>query len=132
MQPTEPSIVPSVPNTESTEPTIEEIPTTSETLPESTETPPEPTEEPPKTTEPTQSTIPPTEEPAQQLTYEEYLALTPAEQQLYFLSFPSPADYIAWYNSAKAAYEAQKDDLVIEGDGNVNIGDIIGGLGGSR
>ena len=123
-QPTEPSIVPSVPNTESTEPTVDELPATSETLPEPTEVPSQPTE-------PIQSTIPPTEEPSQQLTYEEYLALTPAEQQLYFLSFPTPADYIAWYNSAKEAYEAQKDDIVIEGDGNVNIGDIINGLGGN-
>lgn len=127
---------------ETTEPTeaTEPVETTEPT--EATE-PVEPTE-PTETTEPTdptdstqpEETTPPeiqepTEpsEPVELLTYEEYMALSPEEQQAYFLSFEDPADYMAWFNQAKAEYEANKDDIVIGGDGNVDIGDILGGGG---
>lgn len=89
-----------------------------------------PTTVPPTTVPPT--TVPPTTVsavPDVLLTYAEFMSLTPAEQQAYFLSFADYADYIAWYNQAKAEYDATKDDVTIEGGGSVDIGDIIGGGG---
>jgi hypothetical protein len=46
------------------------------------------------------------------------------------MSFASPMEYMIWFNQAKAEYEANKDDIVIEGDGSIDIGDIIGGVYG--
>lgn len=136
--------------TEATEPPATEEPT-EVTEPDATEEPTEATE-PPAAEEPTEATestdpmtptegegttetqpnepeTPPTTEPDVLLTYSEYLALTPQEQHAYFLSFPSPADYVAWFDQAKAEYEASKDDIVIEGGGNLDIGDLIGSGG---
>ena len=55
--------------------------------------------------------------------------LTAEEQQAYFETFASIEDYFVWYNAAKQEYEDKKDKVDIGGDGNVDIGDIIGGGG---
>lgn len=65
----------------------------------------------------------------QNMTYEEFMDLTAEEQQAYFETFVSIEDYFAWYNAAKQEYEENKDKVDIGGDGNVDIGDIIGGGG---
>ena len=80
----------------------------------------------PPTTQPPTTTVPPV--PEVLLSFEEYLALTPAEQQAYFESFSNPADYITWYMEAEAAYNESKGDVEIEGGGSIDIGDIIGGM----
>ena len=58
-----------------------------------------------------------------QLTYEEYNALSAEEQEAYFNSFDTIEDFFAWYNKAKAEYEASQDYTEIGGDGNLNIGE---------
>ena len=79
----------------------------------------------------TTSTTAPTQpdDPRVQLAaeYEAYMALSPEEQQAYFLSFSSYTDFFAWFNAAKDAYEALQDRIEIGGDGNVDIGDLIEG-----
>lgn len=100
-----------------------------------TDSPDEPTEETTKPTEPTEPTEPrEDEDPAVQtsqpqtgtqepvvLSYEEYMALSPAEQQTYFESFPTLDEFIAWYNAALAEYEAGQDVPVVTGP--IDIGD---------
>lgn len=60
------------------------------------------------------------------VTYADYIAMTPAQQQAYFESFSSLDAYTKWYNDAKAEYEANNESIEIEG-GNVNLGDIVNG-----
>ena len=60
------------------------------------------------------------------ITYEEYLAWTPEQRQTHMESFDGDyAAYIAWYNAAKAAYDAAQKDNTITGDGSVDLGDLI-------
>jgi hypothetical protein len=61
------------------------------------------------------------------LTYEEYLALTPAQQQAYYETFEDYEAYFAWLNQAKEDYENSKDQIEIDGSGSLDLGDIIGG-----
>ena len=94
-----------------------------------------PTEAPDVTTEPVttqpavptepQQTTPPHSgdgDPAD-VTYEEYLSMTPAEQQAHYEQFPSLEAYIAWHNAALAEYEDSQSS--IEVTGSVDIGDYI-------
>ena len=69
------------------------------------------------------------EDPRVQLAaeYEAYIALSPEEQQAYFLSFSSYEDFFEWFHTVKDAYEALQDRIEIGGDGNVDIGDLIEG-----
>ena len=59
-------------------------------------------------------------------TYEEFLAMSSAEQQAHFEQFTAIEAYFAWYNSAKAEYEANDDSIIIDGSGNIDIGDLMG------
>ena len=138
--PTEPS---SNPTTHATEPTTQPVesvttePTTqpTEATTQSTE-PTTPSTE--QTTPPTQTTDPSTEstteatEPTQSgnsgaVTYEEYQAMSPEGQQAFFNSFESYEDFIAWFIAAEAAYKESQDRNEVSGDGNIDIGDLIGG-----
>ena len=101
--------------------------------------PDEPVEETTKPTEPRENTSKPTEpredeEPSVQpsqpqvgtqepvaLRYEEYMALSPAEQQAYYESFPTLEEFIAWHNTALAEYEAGQEVPVVTGP--IDIGD---------
>lgn len=90
--------------------------------------PPEPTQNPSQTKNDEEPSIQPTQsqcdiqEPVV-LTYEEYMALSPAEQQAYYESFPSLEDYIAWHNAALAEYEENQDTIVATGP--IDIGDYM-------
>jgi hypothetical protein len=53
--------------------------------------------------------------------------MSAAEQQAYFLSFPTMEDFFAWFNQAKKEYEDAQDRIEIGGDGSIDIGDIING-----
>ena len=64
-------------------------------------------------------------QPNTDLTYEEYIAMTALEQEEHFNSFATIEDYFAWYNPAKKKWEDEQNRETIDGD--VNIGDIIGG-----
>ncbi len=59
------------------------------------------------------------------MTLEEYNSMSPKDQQAYFESFDSVEDYWAWYDAAKADYDAKMDGTHIEGDGNFDITDHI-------
>lgn len=61
------------------------------------------------------------------LTYEEYAALSGAEQRAYMESFSDEDAFFEWWLEAKAAYDAEHAAPEIGGDGNINIGDHIGG-----
>ena len=60
------------------------------------------------------------------LSYEEYLAMDADGQEAFYMSFENPVDFYAWHTQAKAEYDAlhSGDDI---GNGDVNIGDIVGG-----
>ena len=68
---------------------------------------------------------PETEKPTT-LSYEEYNALSGEEQEAYFNTFDSIEDFVAWYNTAKQEYEASVTQIEIGGDGEVDLGDLIG------
>lgn len=61
------------------------------------------------------------------VTYEEYLAMTGAEQEAFYHSFDSSDDYFKWYKAAKKAYDNNENNIVIGGDNSVNLGDILNG-----
>lgn len=116
---------------ETTAPTEETTPADDPTVP--TDAPTEPSA-PIQTTpavEPTDPPAPPQTEPPATgsadpaaLTYEEYLAMTPAQQQAHYEQFPSLEAYIAWHNAALAAYE--DSNISIEVTGGIDIGDFMG------
>lgn len=58
------------------------------------------------------------------LSYAEYLAMSPAEQQAYYESFPTLEEFIAWHNAAQAEYEEEHDIPVVTGP--IDIGDYMG------
>lgn len=57
------------------------------------------------------------------LSYAEYMAMSGAEQQKWFESFDSLEAFKAWYNKAKAAYDANKDTIENDGSGSIDLGD---------
>ena len=73
---------------------------------------------PPSTTEPQSGGSDPAK-----LTYEEYLAMSPAEQQAHYEQFPSLEAYIAWHNAALEEYEENQGS--IEVTGGIDIGDFM-------
>ena len=79
-------------------------------------------------TRPVTPAPPATQPQVPMLSYEEYLNMTPQEQQDHYLTFPSITEYMAWLDAAKQAYEDSLDRIEIEGDGNLDIGDIIEGM----
>ncbi len=52
------------------------------------------------------------------LTYEEYKALTPEQQQAYYESFPSPEEYMVWFNAVAKEYNHQLGDNSTQVEGN--------------
>ena len=57
------------------------------------------------------------------LTFEEFLEMTPAEQQEYMESYEDINDFLAWYNKAKEEYEKNQDYTEIGGDGSIDLGE---------
>ena len=89
-----------------------------ETQPESTA---------PETTQPegtTPETTQPEENTTEGMTFSQYNALTPEEQEAFISSFPTLRDFIDWWNAAKAAEESGSGD-VITGDPSIDLGDYI-------
>ena len=119
-QPTETTTQPTESETQPTEaatqPSESEIPSTEATTPST-----EPTTE---ATEPTQSGN------SYATAFEAYQAMSPAEQQAFFESFGNPEAFIAWYIAAEAAFKESQDRNEVSGDGNIDIGDLLGGGNG--
>lgn len=57
------------------------------------------------------------------LTYEEYLAMSPAQQQAHYELFPSFEAYVAWHNAALAEYEEHQSSIEVTGP--IDIGDFM-------
>lgn len=59
-------------------------------------------------------------------TWEEYQAMTAAEQYAFFQKFKTPEAFFAWQEKAKAKYD--KNQKVIEAgeDGTIDLGDLVG------
>ena len=111
---TEPSTEPTT--APATEPTTE--PSTAPATEPTTEPSTEPTTE-PVTTKP--------EKPQLVAEFEAYEAMTGKEQEAFLKSYPGgvPA-FIAWYNTAKEAYESYYPDIEIDGSGSVDLGEVTG------
>ena len=60
------------------------------------------------------------------MTYEEYLAMSPEEQEAYYDSFPSYVEFFAWLNAAKEEYEQANKNPTLGEDGSLDVGDIFG------
>lgn len=60
--------------------------------------------------------------------YEQYNAMSAAQQEEFVNSFASITDFITWYNAAKEEYEALHPNIDV-GDGNIDLGEIVGGNG---
>ena len=72
--------------------------------------------------ETTEATVPAATNPAPaKLSYEQYEAMSAAQQREFMMSFADVEDFFDWYNDAKAEYEKQHPDIEIE-DGKVEIG----------
>jgi outer membrane biosynthesis protein TonB len=101
-----------------------------ETPTQSTEKETEPSQPANQGTEPTQPADPsdktqkpdpePTPEPEPEepilLTYEEYKALSSEEQLAYYYTFESGTAFNAWYNQAKAEWDAKQDKEITNGN----------------
>lgn len=107
---TEPAEDPTQPPLQNTEPPVQN---TDPTEPKPTDPP-----APPETTQPQAGGADPAD-----LTYEEYLAMSPSEQQAHYEQFPSLDAYIAWHNAALAEYEENQSS--IEVTGGIDIGDFM-------
>lgn len=99
----------------------------SATQPKPTE--PKPTE--PKPTEPKPTEPKPTQlgtggtkvdEPGSDVTFADYESMSGQEQMLFYYSFADDDAFNVWYEAAKAAYDAGKNEIIIDGNGAVNIG----------
>lgn len=94
--------------------------------PETPDTPTTP-EEPTKPNTPTTPEKPETPSvPEGEVTYEMYIAMSGEEQQAYYSTFSSPAEFFAWLNAGKAEYEASNPSIEIGGNGSIDLGDLIG------
>lgn len=112
---TEPTVGSTEPADDPTDPPKQSDPT--EPPVQNTE-PPVQNTEPPATTEPQAGGYDPAK-----VSYEEYLKMSPAEQQAHFEQFPSLEAYIAWHNAALAEYEENQSS--IEVTGGIDIGDFM-------
>ena len=61
------------------------------------------------------------------MSYEEYMALDSKAQQAYYESFATPEAFFEWFNKAKSEYEAKDDSIEIDGNGSIDINDILNG-----
>lgn len=79
----------------------------------------------PEQTQPQDTTV--GTEPAEEMTYEKFTALSGDEQWAFIESFSSEKEFILWYNAAKAAYEATQNDYTLDpNDPNIDFGDLVG------
>lgn len=61
----------------------------------------------------------------QTMSFEAYLALTPHQQQEFYLKFETPEAFLDWYDAAKAKYEESIVEVEVNSDGTIDIGGII-------
>ena len=93
-----------------TEPATEPKEETAPTNPETTQ---QPTETQPTTGGSTGSADVPTVGGS---SYESYIAMSGEQQEAFINQFASVAEFVQWYNAAKAEYDAAHPDIEIGGD----------------
>ena len=67
----------------------------------------------------------PADKPKDPLTFEEFLKLTPAEQEAYMNSYEDIMDFLEWYRTAEEQYKEERPGVDIGGGGDIDIGDFI-------
>lgn len=77
-----------------------------------------PTESQPST-EPTSG---PQVEAQKPTSYEMYNAMSAEEQAAFYNSFADPNDFFAWMAAAKKEYEESKDQTIVDGNTNIDLG----------
>lgn len=82
-------------------------------------TEPKPTE--PEPTQPSTGGIK-VEDPGTGVSFAEYEAMSGQEQMLFYYTFADANAFNTWYDEAKAAHDAGKNDIIIGKDGVVNLG----------
>lgn len=83
-----------------------------------TENPAEPESEP---AQPVQS------EPEEgEMTYRKFHDMMPSQQQAYVESFESLDAFFLWYAEAQEQYEKENPPIIIDGNGEINLGEIAG------
>ncbi len=65
--------------------------------------------------------------PDTSMTYEQFQAMTGAEQRAFQASFPDIDAFFEWYNAAKETYEKENPSIEIGGDGVVDLDGLLGG-----
>ena len=74
-------------------------------------------------TKPTEPAVTEPSSGSERVSYEEYNAMTPAEQVAYYNQFDSMEAFVQWYNEAKDAYDREHGAIDV-GDGNIDLGDL--------
>lgn len=74
-------------------------------------------------TKPTEPAVMEPSSGSERVSYEEYNAMTPAEQVAYYNQFDSMEAFVQWYNEAKDAYDREHGAIDV-GDGNIDLGDL--------
>ena len=60
------------------------------------------------------------------MTYEQFHALSGAEQRAFQNSFADLDAFFTWYNTAKETYEKEHPSIEIGGNGIVDMDDLLG------
>ena len=63
---------------------------------------------------------------AEDVTWEEYEAMTGEQRQAHYEKFASPEAYLKWMTDAKAAYEKSHPTIDVGKDGTIDIGKLVG------
>ena len=92
-------------------------------------TAPEDTTEAEQTTEMEQTTADPDvtyggTDGEEQTEYERYMNSSAEDQQAFYNSFSSPAEFFAWLNKAKQEYEDSRNTTQVGADATVDLGDL--------
>lgn len=61
-----------------------------------------------------------------EMTYRKFHDMTPSQQQAYVESFESLDAFFLWYAEAQEQYEKENPPIIIDGNGEIDLGEITG------
>lgn len=61
-----------------------------------------------------------------EMTYRKFHDMTPSQQQAYVESFESLDAFFLWYAEAQEQYEKENPPIIIDGNGEIDLGEIAG------
>lgn len=61
-----------------------------------------------------------------EMTYRKFHDMTPSQQQAYVESFESLDAFFLWYSAAQEQYEKENPPIIIDGNGQIDLGAIAG------